>query len=179
MLARKTILNQLAQRSAVRFYSSAPTSAIRDLLKDEFKKAMKAKNMNDINIVKSIMADITYHEKSFSPPKPADDESVYAVIQKAINRRKESAAQFQSGNRTDLADKETLEAEFIQKFLPAALSNDEIKVILERLLKELAVPQGDIKSVGKLLKAFWSEIARSKADGTLVAKIAKELLGTK
>ncbi|KAL7408982.1 Yqey-like protein-domain-containing protein [Mrakia frigida] len=149
---------------------------IRDQLKTALKTAMRAKDQNSTTIVKSILADIIYYEKSSSPPKPADDQSVYSVIQKCVAQRKESSASYLAAKRQDLADKESSEATFISQFLPKGLTTEEITATLTRLSKELSLPEGDMKSMGKLIGAFWKEVEKVKADGAEVGQIARNLL---
>lgn len=55
----------------------------------------------------------------------------------------------------------------------------QINAILVRLIDTHSVPPGDNKAIGRLLKAFWEEVEKVRANGPEVAKMAREILSKK
>ncbi len=104
-----------------------------------------------------------------------DDSQVVNVLEKMIKQRKESVAQFQAGNRPDLADKEAAEIVLLQTYLPAQLSDAE----LDALIGEAVASSGaaSIKDMGKVMAIIKSK-AQGRADMAAVgARIKARLSG--
>jgi uncharacterized protein YqeY len=102
-----------------------------------------------------------------------EDPDVIAVIRKEIKKRQDSIASYESANRADLADTEKAELAVLEKYLPAALSQEEVVAIVEAAIKETgATSKKDMGAVMKLVQ----ERAAGRADGkTLSAEVSKRL----
>jgi uncharacterized protein YqeY len=90
----------------------------------------------------------------------------------------DSAAQFSRASRPDLARKEQREADFLANFLPPLLPETEIDGILQEIIAEQVFQDhGNArKSIGKVLKAFYSRVDRAAVDPNLVKRRAEALL---
>jgi uncharacterized protein len=99
---------------------------------------------------------------------PADAE-VIDVLRKSIKRRRESAEMYVKGDRKDLADKETNEAAALEKYLPAQVSDDELRVAVRAAIDGGAKQIGAV--MGKVLPQF-----KGRADGSTINAIAREEL---
>jgi uncharacterized protein YqeY len=95
------------------------------------------------------------------------------LLQKLVKQRKESLDIFTKQNRADLAEKEQQEIKIIEGFLPAQLSEDEIKNQLQALISEIGAV--GIKDMGKAMGLANKHFA-GKADGATLGRILKELL---
>jgi uncharacterized protein YqeY len=103
-----------------------------------------------------------------------EDAEAVAVVQKAVKSRLDSASQFDDAGRDELAAKERAEIVVLEAYLPAQLSEDDVRGIVGGLVEELgAAGKGDI---GKVMKAVMAR-HRGEVDGKLVQQIAAELLG--
>jgi uncharacterized protein YqeY len=91
-----------------------------------------------------------------------------------IKQRKEAAEQFEKGNRQDLATKERLEISIIEGYLPAALSSDQVKHIVETVVKESGASSP--KDMGQVMKAVMARLAGQSVDGKLVSDLVKTAL---
>lgn len=101
------------------------------------------------------------------------DEEVQEVIARAIKQRKDSAAQYVSGGREDLAQKENTEIEILSVYMPAQLSEQEARAEVLKIIAEVgAVSKSEI---GKVMGKAMTEL-KGKVDGNLVKKIAEEEL---
>jgi uncharacterized protein len=101
--------------------------------------------------------------------EPTDDE-VIDVLRKSIKRRRESVEMYTKGGRADLADKETAEAAALEKYLPAQVSQDELRTAVKAAIAGGAKQIGAI--MGKVLPQF-----KGRADGSTINAIAREELG--
>lgn len=96
------------------------------------------------------------------------DNDLLNVISKQVKTHKESIEMFIQGKRRDLVDREKAELAILQNYLPAQLSEEEIKNKITEIKKNN--PGADF---GTLMKLAMGEL-KGKADGTVIAKILKE-----
>ena len=104
-------------------------------------------------------------------PEELSDEEVFGILQRLIKQRRESALQYRQGGRVDLAQKEEREEKFLEQYLPAPLSDEELESIVEEYLEKedsQSFHQGRI--VGKILQRF-----PGRVDGGRVAKAVAKL----
>jgi uncharacterized protein len=97
------------------------------------------------------------------------DADVIDVLRKSIKRRRESVEMYTKGNRKDLADKETAEATALEKYLPAQVSDDELRAAVKAAIAAGATQIGAV--MGKVLPQF-----KGRADGSTINAIAREEL---
>jgi uncharacterized protein YqeY len=103
----------------------------------------------------------------------ADDNEVLAVIKKQIKQRQDSIEQFEKGGRADLAAKEKNELEIMKLYMPAEMSIEQIKGIIEVVIQEAGAVS--MKDMGTVMKAVREKVA-GKADGKLMSDLVKERL---
>jgi uncharacterized protein len=97
------------------------------------------------------------------------DADVIDVIRKSIKRRRESAEMYTKGARKDLADKETSEAAALEKYLPAQVSDEELRAAVRAAIAGGATQIGAV--MGKVLPQF-----KGRAEGGTINAIAREEL---
>jgi uncharacterized protein YqeY len=100
---------------------------------------------------------------------PSDAE-VVEVLRKGIKRRRESVEMYEKGGRTDLAEKERSEAAAIEKYLPAQVSDDELRAAVIAAIAGGATAIGAV--MGKVVPQF-----KGRAEGATINAIAREELG--
>ena len=88
--------------------------------------------------------------------------------------REESITQFKLGGREDLVGQEEAEAKYLRQFMPAQMSEVELKALVTATIAE--VQAKDAKDLGKVMKVLQPKVA-GRADGKIVTQIVKELLG--
>ncbi|HSW91564.1 MAG TPA: GatB/YqeY domain-containing protein [Candidatus Saccharimonadales bacterium] len=101
------------------------------------------------------------------------DGAIEQIIAKEIKKRNESASLYDQGGRPELADNERKESEAIKKYLPTQLTEDEIKVIIDKIIAELNIDSPS--AMGQVIGAVKKEVG-SSADGATVAKLVKQAL---
>jgi uncharacterized protein YqeY len=103
------------------------------------------------------------------------DDEIITVLSREAKKRREAAEEFAKANRPDKAAEEKAEGEVIAKYLPAQLSEDDIKKMIAAAVASTgASGPGDM---GKVMGAIKPQIA-GKADGALVSSLVKAALGS-
>lgn len=146
-----------------------------DKINEEFKKAMALKDELKVSTLRMLKAGIQNLEIELrAKRKELNDESVLEVVSREVKRRKESIEAFVKGLRQDLADKERKELEILLSYLPAQLSDDQLREIVQKKIKEIgATSPADF---GKVMGPVAKE-TKGKADGNRLSQIVKEELG--
>ena len=136
---------------------------------------MKSRDTIKSTLLSCVRAEITNAAIKEKKDK-LDDNGIITVICKQIRQHQDSIEQFQKGGRTDLVDKEMKELEVLKSYLPAQLSSDEIKKIIEETI--LATGATGLKDMGKVMKEALAKIG-SGADTKLVSDLVKDRLTPK
>lgn len=143
-------------------------------LTEDMKTAMKAKDSVTLNVVRGLKSAIKYAaiEKHGAEGELEDTEAM-AVIRKEVKKRQDSVASYEQGGRPDLAETEKAEIAVLERYLPAAMSAEELEKLVNSVILELgATSKKDMGGVMKLL----GERAEGRADNrALSAEVAKRL----
>jgi uncharacterized protein YqeY len=145
--------------------------SLKDRITEDMKSAMRAKDSERLATIRMIQAAIKQRE--VDERITLDDAQVLAVLEKMIKTRKESVAQFESGGRTDLAEKEKREIALLQSYLPEQLSEAEIDALIAEAIAQSGATS--IKDMGKAM-ALVKQKAQGRADmGAVSAKLKAKL----
>jgi uncharacterized protein len=101
------------------------------------------------------------------------EEEILEVLGRAVKQRQDSIKQFSDGGRPELAAKEQAELDIIMPYLPAQLSEDEIRVIVKTIIAETGA--AGMSDIGKVMGQAMGKM-KGKADGNVVKKIVGEEL---
>ena len=137
------------------------------------KEAMKSKNQTALTALRAIKSAILIHKTQKSSDGELSQEYEMKLLQKLVKQRKESADIYKGQGRNDLADPELKEAELIQQFLPKALSEDEVKVVVKSVIEEIGAV--GMKDMGKVMGISTKKLM-GKADGKMISVIVREFL---
>lgn len=102
-----------------------------------------------------------------------DEARVQAIINREAKKRREAITEYQKANRPDLADKEDAELRILTEFLPAQLSEDELRELVGSTIAQVGAQSP--KDMGQVMKALQPLIA-GKADGKLASNLVKDAL---
>ena len=102
-----------------------------------------------------------------------DEAKEIQILQKLLKQRKDSLEIYVKQNREDLAVIEREEIAVTEKYLPQALSNDEIEENIKQIIKETGAES--MKDMGKVM-GLASKSMAGQADGKLISEIVKKLL---
>ena len=137
-------------------------------LQGELNASRKAQDKPGTLLLGTILADIK--NKKIELMRDLTDDDVVNVLRKGIKRRKESIELFEKGAREDLATKERAEVAALEKYLPAGVSEDELRAAVKAAIAAGARQIGAV--MGKVLPQY-----KGRADGAVINRIAREELG--
>jgi uncharacterized protein YqeY len=140
---------------------------------EDMKSAMRAGEKDRLSCIRMLQAGI--QQREVDERVELGDAEVLAVIDKMIKQRKESAAQFQAGNRADLVAKESAEIALLSGYLPAQLGAAE----LDAMIKDAIASTGaaTMKDMGKVMGVLKPKVQGRTDMGALSARIKSALGG--
>jgi uncharacterized protein len=138
----------------------------------DIKSAMLAKEKDKLEALRAVKAALLLAQTS---GETVTDESEIKLLQKLVKQRKEAAEIYKTQNRTDLAEPELFQADIIQQYLPAQMTEEDIKIVIKKIIENTGA--SSIKDMGKVMGAASKELA-GKADNKAVSEIVKQLLSS-
>jgi len=147
--------------------------SLRAQIDNDIKKAMLAKNKEELEALRSIKSMILLAETEKGGSGDVSSDVENKLLMKAAKQRKESADIFQQQNRQDLAEKELVQLEIISRYLPKQLSVEELESEVKKVIAEVGAkgPQDMGKVMGVASKKF-----AGQADGKIISELVKKLL---
>lgn len=139
----------------------------------DMKDAMKAKDEAALRSLRAIKAAIIIAKTAEGAGGEIKEEEETRLLQKLVKQRRDSLEIFQKQNRPDLAQKEQEEIAIIEKFLPAQLSEEELRAEVQAVIAEVGATSA--ADMGKVMGAATKRLA-GRADGKAVSAAVKELL---
>ena len=136
-------------------------------LQSDLNTARKAQDKGQVTLLGTIISDARNREIELK--RELTDDDVIEVLRKGIKKRRESIEMYDKGGRADLADKERAEAQALEKYLPPAVSDDEIRSAMQAAISGGATSIGAL--MGKVLPQF-----KGRAEGGTINAIAREEL---
>lgn len=150
---------------------------IKEQLERDLKDAMFNKDKVRMTTIRSLRAALL--EKEIEERKGGEatltEEQELAVLQKQAKQRRDAAEQYDKAGRDDLAGREREELAIISGYLPAQLSDEEIRSALHGIIAGMGSPSPQL--TGRVTGEAMRQL-RGKADGRRVQAIAREMLGS-
>ena len=134
--------------------------------------AMKEKNELRLSVLRMVKSALKH--KEIEKMKPLSDSESLQVLQTLVKQRHESVDQFTKGGRMDLVEKEKQEITIIEKYLPAAPSDEEMQRAIAEAIAETGADS--IKSMGAVVKAARARLEGKNVDGKLLSDKVRETL---
>lgn len=147
--------------------------SLKTTIDNDIKKAMLAKNKEELEALRSIKSMILLAETEKGHATELSTDVEAKLLMKAAKQRKESAEIFQKEGRKDLAERENFQLEIISRYLPQQMSEAEVTAALRGIIETVGAkgPQDMGKVMGNATKTL-----AGKADGKLISEIVKKLL---
>jgi len=145
--------------------------SLKEQITEDMKAAMRAKDSGRLATIRLLTAAIK--QKEVDERIDVSDEQVLAIIEKMNKQRKDSISQFEAGGRQDLADIEKAELAILSTYMPAAMSEAEVKA--EVAAAVAAVGAAGPQDMGKVMGVLKPKLA-GRADMTAVAAMVKAAL---
>ena len=147
--------------------------SIKDQLTEDMKQAMKDREngklrLSVIRMVRSNIKNVEINDK-----KELTDDEVLAVLMKEVKMRQDSLEEFQKAGRSELVAQAEEEIKILKKYLPEALSDEELKGIVAEVVAEVGATT--MKDMGKVMPAVMAK-TKGRADGKRINALVRELL---
>lgn len=142
-------------------------------VREALKEALKNGKTLQVSVFRMLLSDIK-NKKIADKEKELSDEKVIGLIQKMVNRHKESIEQFKQGGRDDLVKKETLEMAVLEAYLPEKIPEEELVCIVSESIKQTGATS--MKDMGAVMGVIMGRV-KGRADGKVINKIVREKLG--
>ncbi|HEY5469246.1 MAG TPA: GatB/YqeY domain-containing protein [Bacteroidales bacterium] len=136
--------------------------------------AMKAKDKVALEAIRAAKTAFVLARAEKGADAVLSPEDELKIIQKLVKQRRESAAIYREQNRPDLYEKEDIEADVLEKYLPAKMSDDELLKIIKGIIDRLGAKSPT--DMGKVMGVATKELA-GKADGKEISAKVKQILG--
>lgn len=137
--------------------------------------AMKAKDKVVLEAIRAAKTAfiLARTEKGAGTEMTPEDE--FKIIQKLVKQRRESAAIYKEQNRMDLYEKEVIEADVLERYLPARMSDEDLLAVIKEIIERIGA-KGPA-DMGKVMGIATKELA-GKADGKEISTKVRELLAS-
>ncbi len=149
------------------------TATLVEQIRADLTAATKSKDAVRQRTLRSAIAAIQEAEVSGKEATRLDDAGVQAVLKAQVKRRNDAIEAFEAGGRSDRADEERVEAEILQGYLPAELTDEELDAIVTAVFAEGGF--STMKDMGAAMKAVNAEVG-GRADGKRVSTLVKTRL---
>jgi len=149
---------------------------LRQKLKDSLKEALVAQDKFRLTTLRLILAALKDRDIAERPKgnlEGIDEPAILQMLQSMIKQRQDSIEMYKKGGREELALKEAQEITVIEEFLPKQLSEGEIRMALEAIIKEHNAKSP--KDMGVVMAAL-KENYVGKMDFSLASRLVKEIL---
>jgi uncharacterized protein YqeY len=147
--------------------------SLKEDIEKDIKQAMLAKNQSELLALRAVKSAILISETEKGAGGELSRDAEMKLLAKAAKQRKDSAEIFQQQDRRDLADKELKELEVINRYLPQQLSEDELRMEVQKIIEESGAKE--IKDMGPVMGLASKKLA-GKTDGKTLSTIVKSLL---
>jgi uncharacterized protein YqeY len=138
----------------------------------QISEALKASRTELLTVLRDIKSQLVNEEKN-NKNQELDEAQTLKVLEKMSKARKQSIDFFTQGNRPELAEKENYELSVIESYLPKKLSQEEVKSIIEEIIK--TNNYATKRETGLVIKKF-NEGYAGMSDGGTISKICAEYL---
>lgn len=146
--------------------------ALLDQLNADMKEAMKAKQKDRLSVIRMLKASLQ-NETIHLGVAELNEEQELTVLSREVKQRRDSLKEFRDADREDLAEKIEQELVYLNAYLPAQLTEEEIKQLISETAKMInAINPSDM---GKLMGAIVPK-TKGRADGALVSTLVKAYL---
>lgn len=151
-------------------------SSLKDRLRTDLTAAIKSRDELRSSTLRMVLSAITNAEVAGKQARELSDDDVVGVLSTEAKKRREAATAFEDAGRTESAAKERAEAAVITEYLPAQLSEQEIRDLVTSAIATLGVADEGMRAMGKVMGALQPQV-KGRGDGGAVAAEVRRQLG--
>ena len=137
------------------------------------KEAMRSKDQVALRALRAVKSAIIIQKTETGSSSEMSEKDEMKLLQKLVKQRKDSADIFSKQKREDLAKPELEEVEVISQFLPAAMSESEIEIVVKETIASLGAE--GMKDMGRVMGVVSGKLA-GKADGKTISVLVRSNL---
>jgi len=139
---------------------------------EDLKKAMLNREKEKLEALRALKTGFLLARSEKSADYVLSNDEELKIVQRLVKQRRDSATEYSSQNRPDLAEKEVVEANVISIYLPQQLSDEELTAEIKAIIAEMGAT---IKEMGKVIGAASKKLT-GKTDGKAISEKVKQLL---
>lgn len=128
---------------------------LRSELKEALNSAMKAKEPRAVSTIRLILAALKDRDiaaRSKGNKDGIGEPEILALLQAMVKQRRESAELYEKGGRPELAQQEMQEIDVIHRFMPAQMTDDEMRAAVAQAVGDLDATS--LKDMGRIMAAL-------------------------
>lgn len=144
-----------------------------DIISNDIKEAMKAQDKVALATLRNIKKVLLEAKTAPGANDAVSDDAAVKIIQKLVKQGRESAELYAGQGRRDLADEELAQVAVMEKYLPAQMSEDEIREAVKAVIAQTGASSA--RDMGKVMGVITKQLA-GKADGRVISAVVKSLL---
>lgn len=144
--------------------------SLRETINTDLKEAMKTKDVKKRDALRLLTS--AFKQIEVDERKELSDDDVIKIIQTQVKRRNDAASQYKDAGREDLLQIELDEIACYEPYLPAQLSDEELRVALKEIISKVGATS--LKDMGKIMGVASKELS-GKADGKRINETIKSL----
>lgn len=141
-------------------------STLKERLHTDFVTHYKNKDQMQVMTLRQVNAAIATEEKAGKSAKEFSDDDVLRLLGQEVKKRTATADLFEKAGKTERAQAERDEAEFLATYLPKQLTREEVEAVVAQVLTET----GTDANIGLVMKSVMAQV-KGKADGKMVKEI--------
>ena len=146
--------------------------SLKKIIEDDLGQAIKDRNeivLDTLRLFKAVLQNAEIEKK-----EELSDEKVAELISRQLKKHKDSIEEFEKAERNDLSEREKKQAEVLKKYLPKQLSDDELKKIASKVIKDKNIASA--KQFGQVMGEVMKQV-KGRADGNKVKSVVEEVMG--
>ena len=137
--------------------------------------AMKAKDKVALEAIRAAKTAFILAKAEKGATSVLAPEEELKIIQKLVKQRRESAAIYKEQNRPDLYEKEVIEADVLERYLPAKMSEEDLSAVIKEIISRVGATSA--ADMGKVMGVATKELS-GKADGKEISAKVKQFLAS-
>jgi uncharacterized protein len=150
-------------------------TGLKERLQADLTAAMKARDELRSATLRMLLTAVKNEEVAGKAARELGDDEVVTVLTREAKKRREAAEAFDQGGRPDRAERERAEGGVIDGYLPAQLTDDELRALVEAAIAESGAD--DPKGMGQVMKILTPRTAGRAEGGRVAAEVRRQLAG--
>lgn len=144
-----------------------------DKVQSDLKEAMLAADATRVSTLRMLVSEL--RNAQIAKGSELTDEDAVAVVQKEVKKRREAAVAFEQGGRTESADKEKAEAQILEAYLPAQMSEEELTAIVDEAITNSG--STTMADMGRVMGMVREKVGQAAEPSRISALVKSKLNG--